>query len=125
MTMQREFSFKSANKKGNIQAYIWEPAQGVEKKAIVQICHGASEHALRYADFAQFLANNGYVVVSMDYLGHGKSGNGHFGFIASEGGHKILAKDTFYLSEFAKNEYLLPLVIFGFGMGSLIARYAC
>lgn len=125
MFSQKEKTFKSSRKNSSFQAYIWEPDQLVQKKAIIQICHGAAEHSLRYHNFAKFLAENGYVVIACDYLGHGKSANGHFGFVSQNNGHKILAKDTFLITEFAKNEYHLPIIIIGFGVGSLIARYTC
>lgn len=31
------------------------------------------EHIGRYNDFANFLANNGYIVVGHDHLGHGNT----------------------------------------------------
>ena len=42
-------------------------------KAIVQIAHGMQEYSATYFEFAQFLADNGYMVVLFDQRGHGKS----------------------------------------------------
>ncbi len=41
-------------------------------KGIVQIVHGMKEHQERYADFALFLNQNGYAVMTSDLRGHGK-----------------------------------------------------
>jgi alpha-beta hydrolase superfamily lysophospholipase len=47
-----------------IYAYSWIPDNPV---AIVQISHGAVEHALRYDHFARFLAENGFAVYADDH----------------------------------------------------------
>ena len=118
----KEINYVSSNGFGNINAYVWEAN---EPKAVIQLCHGFSEHALRYKEFAEFLSKAGYIVAAHDHLGHGKSANGHFGYIAPKNGHKILAKDTFTLTNKMKKEYDLPVILVGIGTGSLIARYVC
>jgi alpha-beta hydrolase superfamily lysophospholipase len=40
---------------------------------VVQIAHGASEHAMRYQRFARFLNAAGYIVYANDHRGHGKT----------------------------------------------------
>ena len=42
-------------------------------RAVVQIAHGIAEHIDRYRDFMEFLADNGFLVVGNDHLGHGKT----------------------------------------------------
>lgn len=44
-----------------------------EVRAVLQIAHGVAEHIYRYAPFMEFLAENGFVVVANDHLGHGKT----------------------------------------------------
>ena len=41
-----------------------------EVRGVVQIAHGIAEHADRYADFMNFLAENGFAVAADDHLGH-------------------------------------------------------
>lgn len=59
-----------------ITAYEWLPdtAKHPEPLAAVQIAHGIGEHALRYADFADFLARAGFAVYADDHRGHGATG---------------------------------------------------
>ena len=49
----------------------WNPA--CEPIGVVQIVHGVAEHVARYAPFAEFLTQRGYLVVGEDHPGHGKS----------------------------------------------------
>jgi len=120
----RKIFYGSADNESTIHARIWTPEADVPKKGIVQIVHGMSEHILRYKEFAEFLAGQGYVVCGNDHLGHGKSANGSFGFIGAQG-HKSLARDVHKLTSMTKQEFDLPVILVGFGTGSLIARYVC
>ena len=43
-----------------LNCYIFEPT--IKPKAVVQIIHGMQEHALRYKNFSEFLAKNGFIV---------------------------------------------------------------
>ena len=69
--MKNEFYFTSSDGNNRIHAIEWIP-EG-EPKAILQMCHGMTEHIERYHDFATFLAEYGYYVIGHDHLGHGKS----------------------------------------------------
>ena len=59
---------------GQIHCLTWHP-QGAPK-GIVQIVHGISDHMSRYDTFARYLAEQGYLVVGEDHMGHGESVNG-------------------------------------------------
>jgi len=120
----RKIFYGSASTDGEstIHACIWEPAKGVEIKGIIQIVHGASEHILRYSEFAEAMVAAGFVVCGNDHLGHGKSANGRFGYIGTEG-HKVLAKDVHKLTTLVKKDFDAPIILMGVGVGSLIARY--
>ena len=120
----RKIFYGSSNQTSTIHARIWVPQADLPKKGIVQLVHGMSEHILRYNEFAEYLAGLGYVVCGNDHLGHGKSANGSFGYIGSNG-HKSLAKDVHKLTSMVKQEFDLPVILVGFGSGSLIARYVC
>ena len=69
--MKKEFYFESSDGMNQIHAIEWLP-EG-KPKAVLQMCHGMTEHIERYHDFATFLAEHGYYVVGHDHLGHGKS----------------------------------------------------
>ncbi len=46
---------------------------GKSALGLVQLLHGMQEHRGRYAEFAGFLAENGFDVLAHDHLGHGES----------------------------------------------------
>ncbi len=55
-----------------IDAVRWLPDNG-EYKAVLQITHGMVEYKERYMPFAEFMTENGFMVVAHDHLGHGES----------------------------------------------------
>ena len=67
----RDFFYPSSTGHNEIRARICVPEGPA--KGVVQIAHGIAEHIERYDDFMCFLAENGYVAVGNDHLGHGKS----------------------------------------------------
>lgn len=62
-----------------IAGYTWLP-EGGRPRALVQIAHGAAEHALRYDRFAQHLIAHGYGVLATDLRGHGATATSTGGF---------------------------------------------
>jgi len=46
---------------------------GAAPKAVLQIVHGAAEHASRYDRFAQAAVASGYAVYGTDHRGHGRT----------------------------------------------------
>jgi len=56
-----------------IFVYRWGPPADVMVKGVVQVEHGAAEHALRYERFARILNQQGYVVYADDHRGHWKT----------------------------------------------------
>ena len=94
-------------------------------KAVVQIAHGIAEHVERYDDFAAFLAENGFVVVANDHLGHGKSilKPEMQGFFAETGGWELVVGDMRRLYERTHADFPeLPYFLFGHSMGSFLTR---
>lgn len=122
----QEINYTSSDAKSTIYAYIWRPEAEMEIRGVLQLVHGFAEHALRYSDFAKFMTRQGYVVCAHDQLGHGRTAGGRFGYIGKNG-HKLLAKDTYKLTMLLKKEFGLsvPIILLGFGAGSLVARYVC
>ena len=65
-------SFKSSNGKDTIAGYFYTMPE-IAPKAILQISHGMCEHIERYREFAQFMAQHGFVVCGNDHLGPWKN----------------------------------------------------
>ena len=108
----------------HVRYYIYAPKVVLRVKGIVQIHHGFSEHADRYDHFASFLANQGFVVVVSDFVGHGKSlidfEQGYFG---EKNGPDNLVKDMFRLIRIMRRRYPdEPYFLLGVDLGSLIIR---
>ena len=117
-------TFASADKEHTINAVVFGDLS-VEPKGIVQIVHGMAEYILRYADFAAFLNENGYIVCGHDHVGHGMSvtDKSEWGHITIEGGDKVLVEDTHTLRNIMQQRYeALPYFIFGHSMGSFVLR---
>lgn len=108
-----------------VATYTWQPEAG-PARAIVQIAHGAAEHARRYGRFARFLAGHGYVVVASDHRGHGATAEstGGLGVVGEEGdAWRAIVADLRAIGDRARAEHPgLPLVLLGHSMGSMLAR---
>jgi alpha-beta hydrolase superfamily lysophospholipase len=107
-----------------IFVYRWGPPEGVSPKAVVQIEHGAAEHALRYERFARMLNQNGYIVYADDHRGHGKTaGTMDKAGICGSDGWDWMVKDTKQLTDIIKENHPgLPVFLFGHSMGSFMAQ---
>lgn len=105
---------------------FFEPNNEVtEVKATLLIVHGMAEHSGRYADFAQFLANNGIAVATYDQLGHGLTVKTEvdFGFFGEEHPVQSLLKDVIVMADTLKSRYPnVPHFVMGHSMGSFIVR---
>lgn len=106
---------------GKIHACRWVP-EG-QPRAVVQIIHGIAEFVERYDDFANFLNDQGVLVVAEDHMGHGQSinGDGIQGYF--HGGWFTAIEDSVQLMADTKAEFPdLPYILFGHSMGSFMAR---
>lgn len=103
--------------------YAYELADEKPKKAVVQIIHGMGEHAGRYESFANFLANEGFVVFMNDHRAHGKTAETlkHIGAYQNDIFYDTV-RDQIYISEYLIQKYNLPLIIIGHSFGSFIAQ---
>jgi len=94
-------------------------------KAIVQIAHGVADHIDRYKDFMAYLADNGFLVVGNDHLGHGHSIQHPIeqGFFAYHDGWQHVVNDMHRLRCIASEEFPeIPYILFGHSMGSFLTR---
>ena len=93
-------------------------------RGIVQIAHGLGEHVGRYAELAETLAGEGFVVFGNDHRGHGLTAEpsqrfGDFGPAGFDG----LVEDMVTLRTIAKREYPhTAYILLGHSMGSFAAQ---
>ena len=121
--MQSEqFTFDGSDGQ-TLAGYRWS---GVDRapKAVVQIAHGAAEHAMRYARVAQRLVGAGYDVYANDHRAHGRTADEHGTFgVARPGGWTAIVDDVHQLTEHIQGENPgVPVVLFGHSMGSMIGQ---
>ncbi len=105
-----------------IHAYKWLPESNSEVKGIVQIAHGMSEHALRFAHVAEALTKNGFAVFANDHHGHGETGKAKLGLLSSEG-WKGCVKVLKQLNSIIQKDYpTLPKFYLGHSWGALMGQ---
>ena len=125
--VREEFYFKSCDRENNVHAVRWIP-EG-KPVAILQICHGMTEHILRYDRFAAFLAENGFYVTGHDHLGHGKTARDKedLGYFDKKRGNEYLIADIHRLRGMTQERLPgVPYFILGHSMGSFLVRqYLC
>ncbi len=128
MAVKREFTFGSADGRTRIHGVRWEP-EGAGVAGVVQIFHGMVEFIDRYEEFAQFLAERGFVVTGNDHLGHGGSivSREDYGFFSEKDGNRTVLKDVHHLKRMTEKLYPnVPYFIVGHSMGSFLLRqYLC
>ncbi len=120
---KREFFFRSCDGVTKIHAIEWIP-EG-EIRAVLQICHGMTEHIARYDDFAAYLTEKGFYVAGHDHLGHGQSvqGEEYFGYFHKTEGNACVIGDIHKLRCWInKHHPHIPYFMLGHSMGSFLLR---
>lgn len=123
--IKRNFTFPSYVGDCEIEAVAFLPDSG-RVRGVIQMIHGMMEHIGRYDPFAAFFVEQGYAVYGHSHLGHGHSTNdayplGYFG--RKNGTGKVFREDAFRLTDIIKKEQPgLPIVLFGYSMGSFVCR---
>ena len=123
--IRESFTFPSAVGDCEIAAVRFLPDAGTIR-GVIQIIHGMLEHIDRYDDFAAQFVRHGYAVYGHSHLGHGYSVNEHYprGYFGTrnKAGH-IFRADTFQITDRIKAAHPgVPIVLFGYSMGSFICR---
>ena len=124
MTKEKQFSFLSKDGKTKIHAVKWMPESG-EYRAVLQITHGMVEYIERYKPFAEFLNDQGVLVVGHDHLGHGASvaSEEELGYFAEPDPSDTLVEDMHTLRTTIQTENPgVPDFMMGHSMGSLAVR---
>ncbi|WP_344570097.1 alpha/beta hydrolase [Streptomyces axinellae] len=120
---ERRDDFTTVADGTRVATYTWLPGGGV--RALVQIAHGAAEHAQRYDGFARFLTGSGYAVVASDHRGHGATAQhtGGYGAVGAEGWRSTVA-DLKEIGDRVRAEIPegTPFFFLGHSMGSQLAR---
>jgi alpha-beta hydrolase superfamily lysophospholipase len=129
MSKREEFTYDSRDGESKIHAVQWTPDKELMPEGkpycIVQIVHGMKEYALRYDHFANYLTEQGIVVVANDHLGHGLSvreGNPH-GYMCEQDAATVMVRDVHRLKKMTQQDYAgVPYIIIGHSMGSFVLR---
>ena len=122
--IREKLEFASSNNINTIRGFILRKQQG-PYKAIVQIAHGMTEHYERYEEFMTLLAENGYVAVVYDHLGHKHSveDKADLGYFAPEDGYKCVLSDMATAAGIVRKMFpQLKLFVMGHSMGSFYTR---
>ena len=119
----QDIYYPSKDGKNTVHACLWLP-QG-KAKAVVQLIHGMCEYAERYAPFAQFLNEHGYIVCADVHLGHGKTAKteADLGYFNDQRDYNIVVEDIHELKlTVQKQTGELPWLVLGHSMGSFFCR---
>ena len=93
-------------------------------KAVLQIVHGAAEHASRYDRFAHAAVASGHAVYATDHRGHGRTRlrSGRLGDAGPDAWNRMV-DDEIALSQRLRAAHPgAKLVLFGHSLGSFIAQ---
>lgn len=121
--MKEEFRYPSQDGETEIHAVEWIPDG--EVKAVLQICHGMTEHIARYEEFAAYLNGQGIYVAGHDHLGHGSSiqSKEYYGYFHEKNGNRYVIGDIHRLREITQKKYPdVPYFMLGHSMGSFLLR---
>lgn len=104
--------------------YRWTPGPGAAVRGVVQIVHGAAEHAGRYDRLARVLSGHGFAVYADDHRGHGRTAGTveRVGIVGADGWNRMLADVRQLTDHVATQHPGLPIVLLGHSMGSLLGQ---
>src|SRR5580658_10313370 len=114
------FRYQGADGAG-LAGFRW--SAGGKSRAVIQLAHGAGEHAHRYLEPLTPILEAGYLVYAADHRGHGMtSGMTSLGDFGS-GGAPAAVDDMAVLARLIRErEPGLPLVLFGHSMGAMFSQ---
>lgn len=124
MAKKEIFTFLSQDKRTMLHGVRWVPESG-KYEAVLQIAHGMIEYVERYEEFAQYMAERGYLVVGHDHLGHGDSVERpeDWGYIAEKDADRLMIEDMHRLRTMTGKENPgMPYFMLGHSMGSYLLR---
>jgi alpha-beta hydrolase superfamily lysophospholipase len=97
---------------------------GAAPKAVLQIVHGAAEHASRYDRFAQAAVASGYAVYGTDHRGHGRTRlrSGRTGDAGPDAWNRMVEDEIAFTQRLRAAHPGAKLVLFGHSLGSFMAQ---
>jgi alpha-beta hydrolase superfamily lysophospholipase len=100
------------------------PGAGTDARAVVQVVHGAAEHAQRYDRLARVLNEAGYAVYADDHRGHGRTARSvERAGLAGPDAWNAMVRDENQLTDLIAEAHPgKPIVLLGHSMGSFIAQ---
>lgn len=106
----------------NLYVRVW--ARDDKPIAGLHILHGLGEHSQRYDSFAQFMTQEGFVVICHDHRQHGQSiAHDTCGIFNEKDTWEAIVEDVGAVqTEFHKRYSEIPMFMLGHSMGSLILR---
>lgn len=117
------YRIPSTNKIDTLYVKVWYPEK--TPVGVLQISHGMIEYIDRYDQFATYLAEQGFLVVGNDHLGHGytAASEADLGYMNGSDASQIIVRDLFRVTKFIKKLYPeVPFYMLGHSMGSFLAR---
>lgn len=117
----RETRFRYEGEDGvGLAGFRWTAGQ---PRAVLQLAHGAGEHAGRYLGPMAPIVEAGFAIYAADHRGHGMtSGMSHLGDFGP-GGAPAVVSDMAVLTRLARAENPgLPLVLMGHSMGAMLSQ---
>jgi alpha-beta hydrolase superfamily lysophospholipase len=117
---EERFRYQGADGTG-LAGFRWSGS--AKPKAVIQLSHGAGEHAMRYLEPLTPIIDAGYLIYAADHRGHGMtSGMSHLGDFGP-GGALAAVDDMAVLSRLVRErEPGLPLILLGHSMGAMFAQ---
>lgn len=127
--MRLENSTFTARDGMKLSCNTWLPSDLKAAKAVIVLVHGMCEHSLRYDRTASTFADEGFVVLSYDQRGHGKtavmaenSKTGMMGLLDKKDGFNKVVGDLSEIINKAKKDYPgKKIVLFGHSFGSFVS----
>ncbi len=100
----------------------WLPAGS--PKAVIQIVHGAAEHASRYDRFARAAVASGYAVYGTDHRGHGRTRlrSGRTGDAGPDAWNRMVDDEIAFSQRLRAAHPGAKLVLLGHSLGSFMAQ---
>ncbi len=123
MSTKEQYTLASADGKTSLHCVIWKP-EG-KPVAVLQIVHGMVEYLERYAPFAEYLADRGFVVFGHDHIGHGRSvrHSEDWGVMNCDNPNDVMVEDIYLHFRIMNRRYAgKPFIILGHSMGSYMLR---
>lgn len=126
MIQVRDRVVKSTNRETELPVRIFVPEDGEDLKAVVLIVHGMMESIDDYDELGSVLSMNGYVAVVSEILGHGSAKvDGKTGYMGAGGkGYFCAVRDVKNVYYNICRDFNLPIILFGFSLGSFLVREA-